>query len=468
VERFLKTNKKKALQYIEDSSFKEKFDNFSPFLINNFETDTKIFSEFWKSCNEYISNFPLKSKRNEKEKYATSTTKSFCDITRKIFLRKYSSYIYNKLTNNMSKFIDLDDLVYNINALVPHITPTQKEINIENTKVLKEKEGIEINQALVVSAVLQLETEGTHLCQSLMLPSQLAKDAENEFIKNRKVDFEGATVEKFGKYNVATLENPKYLNAEDEKTLKPLEAAVDLALMDTESELCVLRGGFVYHPKYKNKRIFGAGINLTHLYHGKISYLWYIRRDMGAVNKIFRGIAHEEFSLDDPFFPLKEKPWIATLDTFAIGGGCQYLLVTDHIIAEEKSYMTLPARKEGIIPGVANLRLWRFTDDRVARQAIQNGLRIDSNSKQGSSICDEIIKEGSMDKKLIETIDAYTSSGVVGLSSNRRAFRVGQEPIEVFRKYMATYSHDQAYCHFSDALIKNLENYWNAASRKID
>ena len=60
----------------------------------------------------------------------------------------------------MSKFIDLDDLVYNINALVPHITPTQKEINIENTKVLKEKEGIEINQALVVSAVLQLETEG--------------------------------------------------------------------------------------------------------------------------------------------------------------------------------------------------------------------------------------------------------------------------------------------------------------------
>ena len=132
MERFLKTNKKKALQYIEDSSFKEKFDNFSPILINNFETDTKIFSEFWKSCNEHISNFPLKNKRNEKEKYAMSTTKSFCDITRKIFLRKYSSYIYSKLTNNMSKFIDLDDLVYNINVHVPHITPSQKEINIEN------------------------------------------------------------------------------------------------------------------------------------------------------------------------------------------------------------------------------------------------------------------------------------------------------------------------------------------------
>ena len=32
--------------------------------------------------------------------------------------------------------------------------------------------------------------------------------------------------------------------------------------------------------------------------------------------------------------------------------------------------MTLPARKEGIIPGAANMRLARFTGDRIARQAI--------------------------------------------------------------------------------------------------
>ena len=28
----------------------------------------------------------------------------------------------------------------------------------------------------------------------------------------------------------------------------------------------MLRGDKVTHPKYKNKNIFGAGINLTHLY----------------------------------------------------------------------------------------------------------------------------------------------------------------------------------------------------------
>ena len=28
---------------------------------------------------------------------------------------------------------------------------------------------------------------------------------------------------------------------------------------------------------------------------------------MGAVNKVFRGIANEEFFPDDPFFPLQEN-----------------------------------------------------------------------------------------------------------------------------------------------------------------
>ena len=76
---------------------------------------------------------------------------------------------------------------------------------------------------------------------------------------------------------------------------------------------------------------------------GQISFLWYIKRDMGAVNKVFRGLASQYYGPEESLFPLKEKPWIATLDTFAIGGGCQYLLVMDHIMAEKGSYMTLPA-----------------------------------------------------------------------------------------------------------------------------
>ena len=51
----------------------------------------------------------------------------------------------------------------------------------------------------------------------------------------------------------------------------------------------MLRGGVVEHPRYAGRRIFGAGLNLTHLYRGQISYLFFAIRDLGLVHKVYRG-----------------------------------------------------------------------------------------------------------------------------------------------------------------------------------
>jgi thioesterase DpgC len=244
-----------------------------------------------------------------------------------------------------------------------------------------------------------------------------------------------------------------------------METAIDLATLDPETAIAVLRGGMVEHPKYK-RRIFCSGINLTHLYQGKIGYLWYIRRDMGAVNKIFSGLATPHLAPDDVSGPTTEKPWVAAVDTFAIGGGCQYLLAMDYVLAAGDAYMTLPARKEGIIPGAANLRLPRFVGDRIARQAIMYGRRLECASAEGRLICDEVVAPVEMDGALDRVIEALTSSGVVSAASNRRAFRAGQEPLDLFRRYIAVYAREQAHCHFSSALIENLERHWNAHKRK--
>ena len=37
---------------------------------------------------------------------------------------------------------------------------------------------------------------------------------------------------------------------------------------------------------------------------------------------------------------------------------------------------------------------------------------------------------------------------------------------DLFRSYMSIYAREQAYCHFSPALIANLERHWNAHNRK--
>jgi thioesterase DpgC len=139
----------------------------------------------------------------------------------------------------------------------------------------------------------------------------------------------------------------------------------------------------------------------------------------------------------------------------------------DYVIAGSDAYMTLPARKEGIIPGAANLRMPRFTADRITRQAILMGRRLDCDTPEGRMICDLIVPPGEMDQAVARVVDDFTGSGVVSAAGNRRAIRVGEEPLDQFRRYMAVYCREQAYCHFSPALIANLEKHWNAAQRKI-
>jgi len=213
----------------------------------------------------------------------------------------------------------------------------------------------------------------------------------------------------------------------------------------------------VEHPKYKGKRLFGAGINLTHLYHGRIRYLWYLIRDLGFVNKFYRGLAHPHQNPEEASI---EKLWIAAVEGFAIGGHCQILLTMDYTIAAEDAYLTLPARKEGIVPGAANLRLPRFVGDRIARQAILAERRIDCASPEGRLICDEVVPPAKMDAAIEAIVEKLTGSGVVSAAGNRRAFRAGEEPLDAFRRYMAVYAREQVQCHLSPQLVANLEKNW--------
>src|SRR5262249_13851672 len=151
---------------------------------------------------------------------------------------------------------------------------------------------------------------------------------------------------------------------------------------------------------------------------------------------------------------------------FPSAGPPRALLGLGFFWARAAPFLRLPARKEGIIPGAANMRMPRFTGDRIARQAVQYERRLECDSPEGRLICDEIVETGEMDAAIERVVKGLTDSGVVSAASNRRAFRIAQEPLDMFRAYFAVYAREQAYCHFSPALIANLERYWNAQSRK--
>jgi thioesterase DpgC len=387
--------------------------------------------------------------------------------SRAAFLHRYADAVYDALTGNRSRFVRIGELVEAASRQFPGLVPAQKDIAAEEGLRQSQKAGLEIDQGLFLSAILGSRQSGPHLCQAMLLPKPQSRALLPKFERDNAIELPGASIERQGKAAIVTFRNPRFLNAEDQTTLDGMETCVDLALLDPRIEVAVLRGMAVEHPKYQARHVFGAGINLTHLYHGRIPFLWYLERDLGYVNKLYRGLALPDDAPPDEFGGQTiEKPWIAAVETFAIGGHCQILLAVDYVLAEQGAFLTLPARKEGIIPGAANMRLPRAVGDRIARQAIQSERRLECDSPEGRLICDEIVPAGGMDSAIERVVSGLTSSGVVSAASNRRAFRIAQEPLEMFRQYFSVYAREQAYCHFSPALIANLEKHWNAANRK--
>jgi (3,5-dihydroxyphenyl)acetyl-CoA 1,2-dioxygenase len=434
-------------------------------VTGDFRRDADYFWRQWRIGAELLARLPAKSARSQTEAAAAAAILDRDREARERFLASHAETVYRRLTDNLTKFKRVEHLVRDAATVVPGLVPSDAQLAKENELKQQHKDGFEVDQGLLLSHILRHAVCGMHLCHAMLLPRPEALEQARRFAERDKLEFEGATLERRGMAAFVTMRHPRFLNSEDESTVDGLETAIDVATLHRATDIAVLRGDTVEHTKYRGRRLFSAGINLTHLYHGKISYVWYIKRDMGLVNKLFRGVARADLSPDELVGGSIEKPWVGAVDGFAIGGGCQLLLALDYVLAAADAYLTLPARKEGIIPGAANLRLWRFTGDRIARQAILYGRRLDCDTPEGRLICDEIAPAADIGAALDVVIDNFTSSGVVSAAGNRRALRVSQEPLDTFRRYMAVYTREQAYCHFSPALIANLERHWNAQNR---
>lgn len=378
---------------------------------------------------------------------------------RDAYLRAQAGDLYDALTGGCTRPLRVEDLVYRAAAEVPGLTPTTAEMEAERGRMLADKQGIEFAQGLLVSHVLALPRAGRHLVESMLRPVPGAFEHLEELRATGAADLGPVRITRRGRAGVLEITNPKHLNAEDDVTLDLTEAAVDMILLDPDIEVGVIRGGVVEHPRYPGTRVFGSGINLTRLYHGRIDFLFYLVRDLGYVNKIYRGM--------DPERDAIEKLWVAAVERYAVGGACQLLHVMDHVIAARGARLFLPARKEGIIPGASNLRLPRFVGDRAARQAIFSGREWTAGEPDAALLVDEVVEPGGMDAALDARIGALTNSGLVNAAANRAALRAGQEPLDLFREYMATFSVEQARCHLSPALVRNLEVHWNARERSL-
>ncbi|MBV9804827.1 MAG: enoyl-CoA hydratase/isomerase family protein [Solirubrobacterales bacterium] len=429
----------------------------TPPSLESFEAAAQALSGFLARGAALDERLPAAAGRSDVEQAAAGALGAALAAARVAFLDAHAAELYDRLTAGCSRPIRLERLLDEAAGLVPGLVPSPAEMEAERRLPLSDKRGLELAQGLLVEQVLALPRAGRHLIESMLAPTPEALEMLPRYLASGVGDFGAARVTRQGRAAVLELRNPRHLNAEDGATLAPTESAVDLVVLDPETEVGVFRGAVVEHPRYAGERVFGSGINLTHLYRGRIDFLFYLVRDLGYVSKIYRGLITQ----DGPV----EKLWIAAVERYAIGGGCQLLHVVDHVIATRGSRLYLPARREGIIPGASNLRLPRAVGDRAARQAILSGREWTAGEADADLLIDEVTEPGDMDAAIASRVEELTSSGLVNAAANRRALRVGQEPLELFRRYMATYAHEQAYCHLSPALVRNLEQHWDAARR---
>jgi thioesterase DpgC len=204
------------------------------------------------------------------------------------------------------------------------------------------------------------------------------------------------------------------------------------------------------HPRYRGRRVFSAGINLKSISAGEISLTGFLlRRELGYVHKLVRGLHDDR---PGQWRAAVEKPWVAAVDTFAIGGGAQLLLVFDHVLAASDAYFSLPAAQEGIIPGVANLRLGRVAGARLARQVILEGRRISATEPAARLLVDEVVEPDEMDGAVERSLGRLRGEAVV---ANRRMINQAEEPLDELRAYLAEFALEQALrIHGSDVIDK--------------
>ena len=232
---------------------------------------------------------------------------------REAFLAHHAEAVYRKLTKNHDDFVRAEELVYDAANLVPGLTPTRKQVAAESEMMQRDKDGVEVDQGIFFAHVLAHPGR-----RHASLPRDAAAESGSrstrlrEFISRRR-DRSRHRARSSGRARPRS--SPCRTRASQRRGRRHARRHRDRRRprhpRSDERDLRAARRRGRSSEISRPQACSRAGINLTHLYRGKIPYLWYITRDMGFVNKMLRGLARPDVSPDEIYGGTNEKPWVA-------------------------------------------------------------------------------------------------------------------------------------------------------------
>ncbi len=180
--------------------------------------------------------------------------------------------------------------------------------------------------------------------------------------------------------SLITINRPKALNALNQKVLEELADALGEFERDEKSKVCVITGA--------GEKAFVAGADIAEM--AELTPLEAER---------FCRVGQEVFLKIEEI----EKPVVAAVNGFALGGGTELVLACDLVYASEKARFGQPEINLGIIPGFGGTqRLAKVIGVRRAKEWIYSGDMVDAKRAEAYGLVNAVFPPD----KLMEEVEA--------------------------------------------------------------
>ncbi|HEY6037953.1 MAG TPA: enoyl-CoA hydratase-related protein [Kofleriaceae bacterium] len=122
-----------------------------------------------------------------------------------------------------------------------------------------------------------------------------------------------------------------------------------------------------------------------------------------------------------------KKPWIAAVNGFAFGGGCELALCCDFIYASETAAFGQPEVKLGVIPGLGGTqRLARRVGVAKAKELCMTGDTIDAKEALRIGLADAVVPAAELMPKVIALAERIAANGPHAVAEVKRLVHEGQ------------------------------------------
>lgn len=121
------------------------------------------------------------------------------------------------------------------------------------------------------------------------------------------------------------------------------------------------------------------------------------------------------------------KPYIAAVNGFALGGGCELALACDFIYASSEASFGQPEVKLGIIPGFGGTqRLSRRVGVSKAKELIFTGEAVSAEEAHRIGLCDKVVEPEALMDAVTEVAHKIARNGPLAVAEAKKMIHVGQ------------------------------------------